>query len=92
MALTTKNYSTLVNDQVAAIQGAASKLINFAVGTILRAIAQSNATVALWLQGLILQLLTVTRLASSLGTDVHLPGSTFRRSVGVCRQFKRRAR
>lgn len=70
MALTTKNYSTLVNDQVAAIQGAASTLLNFLVGSVLRAIAQANATVALWLQGLILQLLTVTRLATSLGSDV----------------------
>lgn len=70
MALTTKNYSTLVSDQVAAIQGAASTLINFVVGSVLRAIAQANATVALWLQGLILQLLTVTRLATSLGADV----------------------
>jgi phage-related baseplate assembly protein len=68
--LTTKNYSTLVNDQVAAVQGAASSLLNFLVGSTLRAIAQANATVALWLQGLILQLLSVTRLATSLGTDV----------------------
>lgn len=70
MALTTKNYSTLVNDQVAAIQGAASALINFLVGSVLRAVAQANAAVAMWLQGLIIQLLTVTRLATSLGADV----------------------
>jgi hypothetical protein len=70
MALTTKNFSTLVNDQVAAIQGASSALLNFLVGSVLRAIVQANATVALWLQGLILQLLTVTRLATSTGSDV----------------------
>jgi baseplate J-like protein len=66
----TQNYSTLVSNQVAAIQSLSSTLINFLVGSILRAIVQANATVALWLQGLILTNLTVARLASSTGTDV----------------------
>lgn len=66
----TQSFSTIVNNQVAAIQSLSSTLINFLVGSILRAIVQANATVALWLQGLILTNLTVARLASSTGTDV----------------------
>lgn len=69
-SLTTKNLSTLVSDQVAAIQSAASTLINFTVGSTLRAIVQAGSSVALWLQGLILQLLATTRLATSTGADV----------------------
>lgn len=68
--LTTKNYATLINDFSSAVQGSASALLNFVVGSILRAIGQAVASVAMWLQGIILQLLTVTRLASSSGTDV----------------------
>lgn len=70
MILNTKNYSTLVSDFAAAVQGSASTLLNFLVGSVLRAIGQSVASVVMWLQGLVLQLLTVTRLASSSGTDV----------------------
>lgn len=71
MALTTKSFSTLVSDQVAAIQGASAKLVDFSVGSILLAAVQAvAASIGLWLQGLILQLLTVTRLGSSFGTDV----------------------
>jgi hypothetical protein len=68
--LFTKNLSTLVSDQVAAIQSAASTLINFSTGSVLKAVVQAGSSVALWLQGLILQLLTVTRLATSTGSDV----------------------
>lgn len=68
--LTTKNYATLISDFSAAVQGSASALLNFVVGSVLRAIGQAVVSVVMWLQGLILQLLTVTRLASSSGTDV----------------------
>jgi hypothetical protein len=68
--LNTKNYSTLVSDFAAAVQGSASALLNFVAGTVLRALAQANASVVMWLQGLVLQLLTVARLATSTGSDV----------------------
>jgi hypothetical protein len=66
----TQSFSTIVNNQVAAIQSLSSTLINFVLGSVLLAIVQANATVALWLQGLILTNLTVARLASSTGSDV----------------------
>jgi len=70
MAVFTKNFTTLVEDQAAAIQGAATTLLDFSIGSVLRAISESNSAVVLWLQGLILQLLTTTRAATSSGADL----------------------
>lgn len=70
MAITTKTFTTLVQDQVAAIQASAKALVDLTVGSILRAIVEANASVQLWLQGLILQLLAITRAATSTGSDL----------------------
>lgn len=70
MAIITKNFTTLVQDQVAAIQASARALVDLTVGSILRAIVEANAAVQLWLQGLILQLLATTRAATSNGADL----------------------
>lgn len=85
MALTTKDFTTLVRDQVAAIQGTAIALVDLTVGSILRAVVEANAGVVLWLQALILQLLATTRAATATGADldswaadygvIRLPGS-----------------
>ena len=63
--ITTKDFSTIVSDMVTAIQGAAAVLVDLTIGSILRAVVEANAAVVLWLQGLILQLLAVTRAATS---------------------------
>ena len=68
--ITTKDFGTLVSDMVTAIQGAASVLVDLTVGSILRAVVEANAAVVLWLEGLILTLLAVTRAATSNGTDL----------------------
>jgi uncharacterized phage protein gp47/JayE len=70
MAITTQDFTTLVRNQVTAIQGAASVLVDLTVGSILRSIVEANAAVMLWLQGLVLQLLAITRAATSSGTDL----------------------
>lgn len=70
MALNTQDFTTLVRNQVIAIQGAASSLIDLTVGSILRSVVEANAAVVLWLQGLILQLLATTRAATSIGADL----------------------
>ncbi len=70
MALTTKDFSTIVSDMVTAIQGAAAVLVDLTIGSILRATVEANAAVVLWLQGLILQLLATTRAATSNATDL----------------------
>lgn len=68
--LQTQSFSTTVSNFAAAVQGNASALVNFTIGSVLRAIADATAGVAMWLQGLIITLLAVTRLSSSSGTDV----------------------
>ena len=70
MTLQTQSFTTTVNNFAAAVQGAASSLLNFTIGSVLRAIADAVAGVAMWLQGLIISLLAVTRLSTSSGTDV----------------------
>lgn len=70
MTISTQDFTTLVRNQVAAIQGAASSLVDLTVGSILRSIVEANAAVILWLQGLILQLLATTRASTSSGADL----------------------
>ncbi len=69
MQLSLQNFSTLVNGMAATVQGACSSLIDLTVGSVLRAILEASASVALWLQYLLLQVLTMTRLATSVGAD-----------------------
>lgn len=70
MAINTQDFTTLVRNQVTAIQGAASGLVDLTVGSILRAVVEANSAVILWLQGMILQLLATTRAATSSGADL----------------------
>lgn len=70
MALSLQNFTSLVQNMAAAVQSSASSLLNLTAGSVLRAILEANASVALWLQWLILQVMTMTRLATSAGTDV----------------------
>lgn len=68
--ITTKDDTTLVRDQVTAIQASASTLLDFTKGSVLRALVESVASVVLWLQGLVLLLLATTRAATSEGSDL----------------------
>lgn len=68
--LTTQNFSTLVSNMAAAAQASATSLLNLTTGSVLRAILEANAAAALWLQWLILKVLSMTRLATSSGADV----------------------
>src|SRR5271163_4542066 len=68
--LQTQTFTAIVQNTVAAIQGGASKLLDLTVGSVLRAIVEANAAVILWLQGLILQVQTLTRAATSQGSDL----------------------
>lgn len=70
MAMSTKDFTTLVQESVAAIQGKAAGLLDLNVGSILRAVVEAYSTVGLWLQGLILQLLATTRAATCNGADL----------------------
>jgi uncharacterized phage protein gp47/JayE len=69
--LQTQTFDQLVETEATAIQASSGgALIDFSVGSILLAFAQAVAMVALWLQGLILQLLTTTRAATATGSDL----------------------
>ena len=69
MQLSLQNFSTLVANMAASAQGACTALLDVTVGSVLRALIESSASVALWLQYLILQVLSMTRLATSSGAD-----------------------
>lgn len=68
--ITTKSFTTLVSDMATAVQAKAAVLTDFEVGSILRSVTESAASVVVWLESLILLLLQTTRLSSSTGTDV----------------------
>ena len=68
--LPSKSFTTLVSDFAASCQGAAATLVDFSVGSVLRAIAEATAGVVLWLQAMVLQVLTLTRASTSGGTDL----------------------
>jgi uncharacterized phage protein gp47/JayE len=70
MALSLQSFPQWVQQQAAAIQASASKLVDFTAGSIERAIIEANASVALWVQWLILVVLQKTRLSTSTGADV----------------------
>ena len=70
MALNVKTFVQLLQDQVASIQSKSTQLVDFTVGSVLRSISEANAAVMLWLQGLVLQVLTMARLSTSSGVDV----------------------
>jgi uncharacterized phage protein gp47/JayE len=70
MALQLKNFKRLVQDQAAAIQARASNLLNFTKGSILRAVIESNAAIVLWLESLVLYVLSLTRASTSVGPDL----------------------
>lgn len=69
--LQTKTFDQIVQEEAAAIQaGSTGVLADFSIGSILRAAVQSFAAVVMWLQSLILQLLTTTRASTSTGADL----------------------
>ncbi|MDY7559976.1 baseplate J/gp47 family protein [Pseudomonas sp. CCC3.2] len=81
-ALNVKDFTTLVRDQVSAVQGRAAGLVDFTIGSLLRAIVESNASVLQWLQQLIVTLLITTRAATSAGPDL----DTWMADFGFLRQ------
>jgi uncharacterized phage protein gp47/JayE len=70
MDLNLKTFSQLVEDMGAALQSAASSLVDISVGSVVRAIFEANASVVLWLQWLVIQVLQTTRASTSNGPDL----------------------
>lgn len=71
MSLNTLDFTTLVRDQVAAAQASSSSLLDFSQGSVLLAVIEANASaVGLWLQGLAIYDLALTRASTSSGNDL----------------------
>lgn len=70
MALNIKNFQRIVQDQAAAIQAKASALVDFTKGSILRAIIDANAGIAVWLESMAVYVLSLTRASTCQGTDL----------------------
>ena len=70
MQLALQDFTALVRVQAAAVAGAARTLLDVSVGNVLRAVLEANASVALWMQWLIMEVLSTTRAATSAGADL----------------------
>jgi uncharacterized phage protein gp47/JayE len=70
MKLQLQNFTSLMQNMAAAVQGACTQLLDLTVGSALRAVLEANASLALWMQWLILQVLQATRAATSNGPDL----------------------
>jgi hypothetical protein len=80
--LNTQTFDQIVSTQATVVQGNSSQLVDYSTGSIMLAVAESVAAVALWLQGLILTLLTTVRASTSTGADLDSWVADF----GVARQ------
>jgi uncharacterized phage protein gp47/JayE len=70
MSLPVRSFTTIVRDMAAAITASAGELIDVSVGSVLRALIESNAAIVLWIQWLILLTLQSTRAATCTGVDL----------------------
>lgn len=69
-SLPTRSFATIVTNIASGIQGRANQLIDFSIGSPLRAIAEGFAGLFLWFQAMVLELLKAARLSTATGTDV----------------------
>jgi len=70
MILNTQTFTQLVQNQAAAIQTKTAALVDFTVGSVLRAVVEATSAVALWLQAVALQVMSLTRAATSNKSDL----------------------
>jgi hypothetical protein len=68
--MTPLDFTTLVQNQIAAIQAATIKILDFSIGSVLRALVESNSSVVIYLQTLLLRILASTRAATCSGEDL----------------------
>lgn len=70
MQLRLRDFASLVEGAAASVQAASRTLLDLSVGSVLRAVLEANAALALWLQWLLVQVLSMTRAATSEGADL----------------------
>lgn len=81
--LPTQSFAQIVTNTISGIQGRAAKLINFQTGSTLRAIVEGFAGTFLWFQGMVLTLLSATRLSTSVDRDVDTFTADFMPTIGI---------
>ena len=69
MALQLSSFNTFLSNAAAAVQASASALLDFTAGSVVRALMEACSGIALWLQYLVVQVLALTRLATSNGSS-----------------------
>ena len=70
MQLQLQTFTTLVQNAAAAVQSAATQVLDLTVGSTLRAVLEANASAGLWMQWLILRVMQSTRAATCDTTDL----------------------
>jgi uncharacterized phage protein gp47/JayE len=70
MILPLQNFASLLETMSAGLQGGAAQLVDVSVGSVMRALLEASASMALWMQWLVLQVLGTTRAATSSGSDL----------------------
>ncbi|MBV9756812.1 MAG: baseplate J/gp47 family protein [Alphaproteobacteria bacterium] len=70
MNLPLQTFTALIQTSATALQGACAQLLDLTVGSVLRAVLEANASIALWIQWLIVLVLGTTRAATSSGPDL----------------------
>jgi uncharacterized phage protein gp47/JayE len=67
----TQSLTQMLQNFASTVQGSVtSALLNFNIGTVFRALGEAVSGIALWLQGMILQMLALTRASTSTGSDL----------------------
>lgn len=80
-AISWQGFTSFVNSSVAGVQASARAVVDATIGSLTLAWAQAVAGVALWLQAYAIQVLALTRAATSNGTDL----DTFVADFGLTR-------
>ena len=70
MKLSLQTFTSLVQSMSAATQSASRAALDLSVGSTIRSILEGSASIGLWIQWLILQVLQMTRAATSSGADL----------------------
>jgi uncharacterized phage protein gp47/JayE len=69
-SIPTKSFASITQTIAAGIQGRARAILDFTVGSSLRAISEGVSGILLWLQAIALQVLALTRASTSTGVDL----------------------
>ena len=70
MALTLLSFATAVQSGAAAAQAASARVLNFTIGSPFRALLEANASLVMWVQYLVLQVMSLIRAATATGADL----------------------